>query len=774
MRVLQTQTKQLTQRVVSSKALKLVGKNVLYFLVSAFISRGRVFGDYLPYGISFLAAVPYSTIWASLLGCLISYILPAEINIGMRYISTAIAVCAIRWTLNDLPKVKNHVLFSPVVAFVTTIVTGIAANRADLSDTGFLLVYFTEATVAGIVAYFFKETIDTLEKKGHLNLTQIELAYLCFTLFIAILPLSAITIGYISAGRILYMLIILFCARYLGVMGGSVSGAVAAAVLGLSFKNPNYIPLAYAFGGLLAGVISGFGKSICTAGFFIANIVVAVQSDNPVIILTCIYEALAASIIFMFLPEYWGSSFLSAFYYPSDCNRRSSYLKDAITMKLNSASLALMNISTAINKVTSKLTEINKQDIGSVYLKSIGSVCNNCGLRVFCYEAKKDDTISSIENVTQVLNSSGELEVKNFNKDFIKRCCKIDELSRAINLHYKDYAVSQMAKQRVDEVRGFISEQFLDIGKILSDISKEFETYDTFDEDSAMSISIMLKKYDIVPMDISCRLNKFDRMTVEIEIIGKERKQIEKIPLQKEISKCCARTMDLPVITVTQENSKIMVCEKTTFSVKVGVAQHVYKNGSLCGDSYKYFNDGMGRMQFILSDGMGTGGRAAIEGAMACEIMKMLVQSGINFKTAAKLTNSALIVKSEDEFLSTLDVLCVDLFTGKVDFLKAGAPFTLIKQKGDVKKIDMPSLPIGILKDVEFSVSSEKLFNHDKVLMFSDGALYKEEWIFDELKNWHDEDSQLFAEKIVDKAAKLRETESDDDITVVAIHLVEK
>lgn len=774
MRVLQQETKKFTQKVISSRMLKVISKNLMCFLIAILVSRGRLFSDYLPYGIALLSAVPYNLIWTSLLGCIISYILPAEINIGMRYISTAIAVCAIRWTFNDLSKIKEHVLFSPMIAFVSTIITGVAVNKSGLADFNLVLLYLTEAIIAGVSAYFFKETFDTIAKKGRLVLSQIELAYLCFSFFILILTLSELTIGYLSLGRIVNMLVILFCSRYLGVMGGSIAGITAAAVLGLSFKNPTYIPVAYAFGGLLSGILSGFGKSICTAFFFLVNIIVAVQSDNPVIILTCIYESLAASIIFMFLPDYWGSIFLSVFYYPSDSNTRSAYLKDAITMKLNFASGALMNISTAINKVTEKLTEMNKQDITSVYLKSIGSVCNNCGLRVFCYEAKKDDTISAFEHVTDILRSSGELGVKNFKKDFIKRCCKIDELSRAINLYYKDYAIQSVAKRRIDEVRGFVSEQFADIGNILYDISKEFETYDKFDEDSAQRIMIMLKRYDIIPMDVSCRVNKFDRMTVEIDIIGKEKRQIEKVPLQREVSKCCARAMDLPLITVAQEKSKIMLCEQAAFEVKVGVAQHVYKNGTLCGDSYKYFNDGMGRMDFILSDGMGTGGRAAIEGSMSCEIMKLLVQSGIGFETAAKLTNSALIVKSEDEFLSTLDVLCVDMFTGKIEFLKAGAPFTLIKKKNEIKKIDLPSLPIGILKDIEFKTLSEKLESHDKVLMFSDGALYREDWICDELRVWNNEDAQVFAERVVDKAAKLREPESDDDITVIAIHLVER
>lgn len=91
----------------------------------------------------------------SLVGTIIGYILPSEINIGMRYISAAIAVCAIRWTLNDLSKLKENKLYAPIISFSTIIATGLAINISDISDLNEAAMYITEALLAAGAAYFF-------------------------------------------------------------------------------------------------------------------------------------------------------------------------------------------------------------------------------------------------------------------------------------------------------------------------------------------------------------------------------------------------------------------------------------------------------------------------------------------------------------------------------------------------------------------------------------------------------------------------------------------
>ena len=77
---------------------------------------------------------------------------------------------------------------------------------------------------------------------------------------------------------------------------------------------------------------------------------------------------------------------------------------------------------------------------------------------------------------------------------------------------------------------------------------------------------------------------------------------------------------------------------------------------NFCGDCLNYFNDGTGNTYAIVCDGMGTGGRAAVDGNMATSIMTRLLKSGLTPESSLQIVNSALMVKSEDESLSTVDV----------------------------------------------------------------------------------------------------------------------
>ena len=53
--------------------------------------------------------------------------------------------------------------------------------------------------------------------------------------------------------------------------------------------------------------------------------------------------------------------------------------------------------------------------------------------------------------------------------------------------------------------------------------------------------------------------------------------------------------------------------------------------------------------------------------------------------------------------MSTLDVASIDLFSGKVELRKAGAPVSFLRRKGEVERLDAVSLPVGILEEAVFS-----------------------------------------------------------------------
>ena len=152
--------------------------------------------------------------------------------------------------------------------------------------------------------------------------------------------------------------------------------------------------------------------------------------------------------------------------------------------------------------------------------------------------------------------------------------------------------------------------------------------------------------------------------------------------------------------------------------------------------------------------------------------MENFVKSGMGLDSSAKLVNSSLIMNSKEEALSTLDVLSINLFSGKAKFMKAGAPFTYILHGKDVKKIEFSSLPIGIFTDVSAPIREINLHEGDKIFMLSDGVTdIGEAWIKDILTdNCFSSVSEL-AQIIVGTAVEIRKSTHDDDITAIAVSI---
>ena len=752
---------------------KIVAENIVCFILGLFISKGVTFGAYAPFGSAFLAAVPYNNMLFSFLGVIIGYILPSEINIGIRYVSTAVAICTIRWTLNDLPKVKASKLFAPILSFAGIITTGFAVNIFSITDFNEVAMYLSEAILSGSAAYFFSETANILSSRSRI-ISQPDFVCVCMTAFMVILSLLPVNLGYISVGKVFAILAIMLCAKHLGVVGGSIAGTTAGVLLGLAFKEPTHIMGAYAFGGLIAGFVSCFGKMACCLAFLSSCMVISSQAGDPTVIISGIYEVLAASLIFLFLRDDIGEKFTNFFAASTNYEQDQSF-KKVVTMRLNSASQALINISGTINSVAENLAKVNSHKNRDIYTAAVDKVCSSCGLRSFCFDSKTADTLSSFSKINEVLCEKGKISPSDLPSSFAQRCTRATELTGNINLLYGEMSKTKIAESRVAQVRDFVSEQFCDVGLLLSDIGAGVRNCGTFDPKLAQEIITKLKKLGLAPLDVCCRYDEYGRISVEIEVAGAiDKGKLEKMNLAKRLSRICKKKLSDPAITATLNTCKIQLVEKPTFNVQVKIAQHICKNGVLCGDNYTYFNDGAGRMVVILSDGMGTGGRAAIEGAMACKVMEDLIKAGMTLPTAVKITNSVLRVKSEDEFLSTLDILCVDLFTGAAKLIKAGAPLTLIKKCENVIRLAPDSLPIGILKDVNIAEHTDTLAANDKILMVSDGAVSQsDKWLEDTLKTWDNQEPQQIADSIVKKILKNQSDDFDDDITVIAIKLAD-
>lgn len=747
----------------------LLAKYAVLFALGLLCSRGIVFGKYAPFGVAAVAAVPYAGMWSAVLGAAIGYLLPGTAAVPVHYIAAVLAAAAIRWTMSDLVRLRQHAVFAPLTAFLPVLCTGLALAIVNESSAQAAVMYVAEAFLAGGAAYFMARCEALVQAKREIaSMNGQELACTMITCGVVLLTLGGLHIGGLSIGHILAVVAVLLAARYGGVAGGGIAGISAGVVFGLASTGLSYLSGAYALGGMMAGVFSPVGRLASAAAFVLANGVASLQVGNPAQIVNGLYEVMASTLIYVILPQEAGSRLIGMFSRTDD-RRRADGLRRSVIMKLDYAAKALGNVSSSVEEVTKKLSGMSAPDINGVYKKAIDDVCCDCGLKAYCWERGYNNSMDTFNNLTEPLRKKGYITRTDFSPSFSSHCSRVGDIMEAINQQYSAFSMREAVEKRLAQVRAMVADQFSTASCMLEDMAGELELFERFDFAAAQRVTEVLRGADILPLDVSCRVDRFDRMSIEVEAAQFDRLRLNKAALTKEISRACGKSFEPPCISVARGKCRLQMSERPAFRVRSGCSQHVYGNGQLCGDSFTSFSDGCGRQIAILSDGMGSGGRAAVDGAMASGILSQLVQAGIGFDTALKIVNSALAAKGGDESSATIDLAAIDLFNGLVEFRKAGAPITIIRKNGKTSRMDLPSLPVGILNDVHFAKANEHLEDGDLLVMMSDGALAAgEEWFLEAVEQWKGTSPQELAEYLVAQAVTRRGDGHDDDVTVMA------
>ena len=244
--------------------------------------------------------------------------------------------------------------------------------------------------------------------------------------------------------------------------------------------------------------------------------------------------------------------------------------------------------------------------------------------------------------------------------------------------------------------------------------------------------------------------------------------------LAGEVGRICRRDMDLPEVTHCRTVTMLTFGERPLFTATFGTAGRPAKGQNVSGDALDCFCDTSGRAQLLLCDGMGTGRAAAVDGQMAARLTGQLLRAGFAAESAARLVNVALGLKSaEQESGATLDLLTVDLYTGRAGLFKAGAAPSFLVRGGLPRMLEGASLPMGVLESLVGRSTTFALDSGDWVVLVSDGALTDgTEWLTQQLQLCArlGHTPQQAAETIADAAAR-RAGEKQDDITVAVFAL---
>ena len=151
--------------------------------------------------------------------------------------------------------------------------------------------------------------------------------------------------------------------------------------------------------------------------------------------------------------------------------------------------------------------------------------------------------------------------------------------------------------------------------------------------------------------------------------------------------------------------------------VAMSTKSHREENGDKClwfpGTGSDYY--------VLLCDGMGTGAGAARESREAAELLKGLLQAGFPAEYALRSLNSLAVLR-ELGGCTTVDLLRLQLDTGRGTLYKWGAAGSYLLKNGQLRKIGTASPPPGLSVQARETVDRLSLSGGEVLILLSDGA----------------------------------------------------
>lgn len=172
---------------------------------------------------------------------------------------------------------------------------------------------------------------------------------------------------------------------------------------------------------------------------------------------------------------------------------------------------------------------------------------------------------------------------------------------------------------------------------------------------------------------------------------------------------------------VTEENRPLKVSiGYASFAAGGGECEDGEKTEQPCGDTAVSCYLPGGSRAVILSDGMGHGTAAAAESRTAANILRRLLKQGMPVTRAIHEVNRRLVKEGKETFV-TLDLMILDPAAGRARFYKLAAAPSYVLRDGQLRKVEQPALPVGILPALQLTHVSARLSEGAVIIMMSDG-----------------------------------------------------
>lgn len=782
------------RRIIPETGIKKIAANIfnkksIIFLSMAFLlGRASLAGGLMPFGIPVFAVASSFNISKLILAV---FILLGMVTNGARQqlyiIISAMGLFELQHILIRNSKSGLNVKFA-----AAGLVSVMIPEMVFVASNGFLLYDLLKAIFHGAIAFTLVFVFKSAEAffngiKKRVKFTNEEIISISIITAIALSGLSDIHIAGLSLKHIMCILVVLVVSYKCGSGPGAAIGVTIGLIIGMPSTSTPYIIGLYGFCGLISGVLRGLGKLGPSLGFILANTIMTLYLNSSTDVLIHLKEVVLASVIFAIIPRKLMDAFARSFSEGSsgyvDRKGYNSLIKTAAAEKLNKFSGAFRELAKIFGEISETKASTDKNDISVLFDRVADRVCKDCSLCLHCWDRNFYDTYQILFSILEKLDKKGRIDAEDVPGYFLDRCERINEFVKAVNNIYEVFRVDVIWKGRIAESRGFVSRQLEGVSDVIKELAADISSDVQFNEDLEDAIANELGKIGIKPLDVVVIENRKRRYEIKISFkgCGGKRKCINTIA--RSISRISNRRMVKENhdcgLNSADDICTLKLVEEESYGVITGVAGSPRYGGTISGDSYTFLNVGDGKYVAALSDGMGSGPKAAIQSKATISLLEQFMDSGFGKDATVKMINSLLAAKSDDDSFATIDLSVLDLYEGNIEFLKVGAAPTFIKKPDRLETIRTISLPAGIMADMEAELIRRRIENGDFLILMTDGVVDSFNTENEDLLNKFITDlecinPQAIADTIMAKAMENCGGSPADDMTVLVAKVWKK
>lgn len=721
-----------------------------------------------PFGVAYVACIFPEYIPAAALGTILGYFHVYGVNVlTLRYIAACAVAGILSYILKRNLKRRYHKYFSVVSSFFPLFATGLVLSLSVTVSAEEIVLYTVEGTMGAAAAWFADRFLSIKPSKRYISrLSGAETASILIVFGLLLMSLSSFDVYIFSPAVILGVYAVLVASSFGGDKFGALSGIVAGVVLG--FVTPNaFLTGGIALGGLLSGFFGKQNRFFSALIFVITVSATAFSAEDWINAVNVLYSVGIAAFAFVLTPKKIAKTYRSFFAF-SDEGAFLSGQRNVLKMRLRTAADGMTSVTSSVKAVAGIYRRRSSPKEEDIYNNVCNRVCSHCRNYNHCWNTNYNSTNSFFLKIADVLRHSNTPTDNELPDGFFDVCSQPEMIVKNISYEAERYRNAMRETAKTGETVNIVSDQFGSVAQLLDSFSETMESEEEYDAEKTGMVSDVLIN-DIGLEVSSCGVFKNEDNKLFCEICFSDRMKYDARQISETISEVLSVRFENPVERILSDGTiNFTLCERTKYTVETGGYQISSDGGKWCGDTFDTFFDGKGKMYMILSDGMGTGKKAAADSVMCCSLASVLLRAGYPTDCILKMINSAMLVRSGEESLATLDIAVLNLYNGDVEFYKAGAAPSIAMKHLKLLKIQKPSLPVGILGNVKFEKIELNLRDGDSIVLMSDGVSENAVSMWREiLKDATDYKGKELADKLAKTAHMNAESDNADDITVV-------